>query len=163
MMTLAMYALAILALVISVLADRKKTIQALRIAATRFGKVAPTILAMLVLFAVTMGLLPESVIRDLLGQQNRWLGVGVASVIGSITLLPGFIAFPLCGMLLKEGVPYMVLAAFTTTMMTVGVVTYPLEKQYFGRNVTILRNLISLLIAMIVSAVIGIVFGEILL
>ncbi len=37
----------------------------------------------------------------------------------------------------------MVLAAFTTTLMMVGVMTYPVEKEYFGAKVTIIRNLIS--------------------
>ena len=87
--------------------------------------------------------------------------VAVAAVAGSLTLMPGFIAFPLSGALRAQGVSYMVLAAFTTTLMMVGVLTYPLERQYFGRSVTLVRNAISLLIAMIVAVVMGLVFGEI--
>lgn len=89
------------------------------------------------------------------------MGVAIASVVGSVTLMPGFIAFPLCGALLKEGVPYTVLAAFTTTLMTVGVLTYPLERQYFGPSIAIIRNALSLLIALVVAVVMGLVFGEI--
>ena len=55
----------------------------------------------------------------------------------------------------------MVLAAFSTTLMSVGVLTYPLERQYFGTTVTILRNTISLAIALVVTVVMGLVFGEI--
>jgi ABC-type nitrate/sulfonate/bicarbonate transport system permease component len=54
-----------------------------------------------------------------------------------------------------------VLAAFSTTLMSVGVLTYPLERQYFGVKVTLVRNAISFLIALIVAVVIGLVFGEI--
>jgi len=88
-------------------------------------------------------------------------GVLFASLFGSITLMPGFIAFPLCGILLKKGVLYMVLSAFTTTLMMVGVLTYPIEKEYFGIKVTIMRNIISFFIALVVAVMTGILFGEI--
>ncbi|MBW1687738.1 MAG: hypothetical protein JRS35_22100, partial [Deltaproteobacteria bacterium] len=106
-------------------------------------------------------LLPQDVVMRLLGKDSGWMGVTIASVLGSVTLMPGFIAFPLCGALLREGVPYMVLSAFATTLMMVGVLTYPLERQYFGRSITIIRNAISLLIALVVAVVMGLVFGEI--
>jgi len=55
----------------------------------------------------------------------------------------------------------MVLSAFTTTMMMVGVLTYPIEKEYFGTRVTIIRNAVSFLIAIAVAMMTGIIFGEI--
>jgi uncharacterized membrane protein YraQ (UPF0718 family) len=85
----------------------------------------------------------------------------MASLFGSITIMPGFIAFPLSGILLNKGVPYMVLSAFTTTLMMVGILTYPVEKEYFGVKVTIIRNIISLFIALAVAMMTGIFFGEI--
>lgn len=88
-------------------------------------------------------------------------GVLFASLFGSITLMPGFIAFPLCGILLKKGVLYMVLSAFTTTLMMVGVFTYPIEKEYLGTKVTMVRNVIGFFIALIVAVMTGIFFGEI--
>jgi uncharacterized membrane protein YraQ (UPF0718 family) len=116
---------------------------------------------MLILVSIVLFLVPEEVISNYLGSSNKFIGVLFASFFGSITLMPGFIAFPLCGILLKKGVAYTVLAAFTTTLMMVGVVTYPVEKKYFGVKVTIIRNAISLFIALIVAVMIGIFFGEI--
>jgi hypothetical protein len=55
----------------------------------------------------------------------------------------------------------MVLSAFTTTLMMVGVLTYPVEKAYLGPKVTILRNVISFLIAFVVALLTGIFFGEV--
>jgi hypothetical protein len=75
--------------------------------------------------------------------------------------MPGFIAFPLCGILLETGVPYMVLSAFTTTLMMVGVLTFPVERAYLGTKVTIIRNVISFVIALTVAIITGIAFGEI--
>ena len=55
----------------------------------------------------------------------------------------------------------MVLSAFTTTLMMVGVLTYPIEKEYLGTKVTIVRNVIGFFIALIVAVMTGIFFGEI--
>jgi hypothetical protein len=55
----------------------------------------------------------------------------------------------------------MVLSAFTTTLMLVGIVTFPVEKEFFGVKVTIVRNVIYFFIAVIVAVIMGIVFKEI--
>jgi len=145
----------------SFLANRKKTLSALKIAAKRFVKILPAFLAMIILVSIVLFLIPDEVISKYLGGSNKFIGVIFASLFGSITLMPGFIAFPLAGILLKEGVAYMVLAAFTTTLMMVGILTAPIEKAYFGMKVTVIRNIISFFIALIITVVIGIFFGEI--
>jgi hypothetical protein len=45
--------------------------------------------------------------------------------------------------------------------MMVGVLTYPIEKRYFGAKVTIVRNLLSLAAACVIALVIGLYFGEV--
>jgi uncharacterized membrane protein YraQ (UPF0718 family) len=156
-----LYIVTAIALAASFLASRGKTAAALALAARRLVKILPSFLAMLVLFSIAITLLPPDLIVRLLGRESGWTGIAIASVVGSITLMPGFIAFPLCGALLKQGVPYMVLSAFATTLMMVGVLTYPLERRYLGPGVTIIRNAISLLIALVVAVVMGLVFGEV--
>ena len=157
-----LYAITGLALVFSLVASREKTLQALKISYRRFINILPAFLIMLVLVSIVLFVVPDVVISEYLGVENRFAGVLLASFLGSVTLMPGFIAYPLAGILLKKGVAYMVLSAFTTTLMMVGVLTYPIEKQYFGARVTIMRNTISLLIALIIAIVTGIFFGEIL-
>lgn len=158
-----MYCLAIVtgvAVCVSLVANPKKTLEAVRIAARRFAHVAPPFLAMLILVSVALYLVPDRVISEQLGASNKALSVLIASLLGSITVMPGFIAFPLCGILANKGVLYMVLAAFSTTLMMVGILTYPLEKTYFGARLTIARNAISLCVALIVTLAIGVMFGE---
>ena len=150
-----------LALLLSLIASRDKTLQALKITVKRFANILPAFLIMLVLVSVVLFLVPERLISEYLVNNNTFIGVILASFFGSITLIPGFIVFPLCGILLKKGGLYMVLAAFTTTLMMVGVLTYPIEKEYFGTRVTIIRNTISFFIALVVAVMIGIFFGEI--
>jgi uncharacterized membrane protein YraQ (UPF0718 family) len=156
-----LYILAGLAVLISFAANRQKTLKALKMAVKRFLKILPAFGLMLMLVSVLLFLLPETVIVKHLGTHHTVHGMLLASLFGSITIMPGFIAFPLCGILLEKGVAYMVLSAFTTTLMMVGVLSYPLEKQYLGHKVTLMRNVISFGIAIAVAMITGIFFGEI--
>ena len=153
--------LTIAALLVSFLAGREKTLRAVRVAAKRFVAILPRFIPMLLLVAVVLYLVPERVIARYLGTENLWAGVLFASLLGSVSVMPGFIAFPLCGILLAKGVPYTVLAAFSTTLMTVGVVSAPVEMKYLGLKVTLLRNGVSFFIALIVALAVGLIFGEI--
>lgn len=156
-----LYVIAGLALIISLVANRDKTLKALKIALKRFLNILPAFLVMLVLISIVLFLIPDEMISRYLGSDNKFVGVLLAAILGSVTLMPGFVAFPLSGILLQKGVAYTVIATFATTLMMVGVVTYPIEKAYFGAKVTILRNAVALLIALVVAVVIGISFGEI--
>ena len=156
-----LYIVAGLAILASLIVSRKKTLQALKIAVRRLVRILPAFLIMLILVSIVLFLVPDEFIVQYLGSNNKFTGVLLASLLGSITLMPGFIAFPLCGILLEKGVQYMVLAAFTTTLMMVGVLTYPIEKEYFGVKVTIIRNVISLFIGIVIAVMVGIFFGEI--
>ena len=149
------------ALLLSFIVNRKKTFKAITIAIRRFVNILLAFLGMLILVSIVLFLIPDKIISNYLGKNNIFIGVLFASFFGSITLMPGFIAFPLCGILLKKGVLYMVLSAFSTTLMMVGVLTYPIEKEYFGVRLTILRNIMSLFIALVVALMTGIFFQEI--
>ena len=156
-----LYILTLLALLISVFKSPDKTSKAAKIAVKKFINILPAFLSMLILVSFILFLIPDEIILKYLGDKNKFVGITLASFFGSLTLMPGFIAFPLCGILLKKGVTYMVLSAFTTTLMMVGILTYPIEKAYFGTKVTIIRNMLSFFIAIVVALMTGIFFGEI--
>lgn len=149
------------AVMISLIADRKKTLAGLKIAVRRFIAILPSFLTMLTAVSIILALISRETIMGLLSGGNRFIVTLIASFLGSVTLMPGFIAFPLAGILLSKGVAYMVLSAFTATLMMVGVLTYPIEKEYFGTKVTIIRNILSFLTAIIVAVITGFFFGEI--
>lgn len=155
------YAITGLILLISFIINKQKTIKAIKISFIKFNKIFPIFITMLIFVSIILFLFPDEVISNYLGNSSKFISVLLASFIGSITLMPGFVAFPLSGILLTKGVPYMVLSAFTTTLMMVGIITFPLEKEYFGVKVTIIRNIISFFIALSVAAMTGIFFGEI--
>ncbi len=147
--------------IISFFSNRKKTLKALKIAFNKFKQITPAFLTMLIFVSIILYVFPQELILRYLGMSNKYISMLIASLIGSITLMPGFIAFPLAGILREQGVPYMVLSAFTTTLMLVGLITFPIEKEYFGIKITIIRNLICFIIAIIIALVTGIAFREI--
>jgi len=156
-----LYIITGLILLTSLIASPKKTFMAIKIASRKFIKILPAFLIMLIFVSLTLFVFPSEELVNFLGRNNKLHGVLFALFLGSITIVPGFIAFPICGILLRKGVSYMVLSAFTTTLMMVGIITYPIEKEYFGRKITIIRNIISFFIAIIVAIITGICFGEI--
>jgi len=156
-----LFALTGAGLILSLLKDRGKTMDALKTAWKKFSKILPAFLTVLILISVILYLLPDHVISAALAGRNKYLSLLSASLIGSITMMPGFVAYPLCGILLKKGVSYMVLSGFTTTLMMVGILTIPLERKYFGIKVTVIRNVTGFLMALTVALITGLIFHEI--
>ncbi len=140
--------------------DRKKTKQAFKKAFKKFEKMVPPFFTMIIAISIVLYFLSDEALLKILDNDNRLLSVILASLLGSVSFMPGFITYPLCGLLLQKGVTYTVLSAFTTTLMMVGVLTYPVEKAYFGNRVTIIRNLAGFATALIVALATGLVFGE---
>jgi len=83
----------------------------------------------------------------------------LASVVGSITLIPGFVAFPLAATLLQRGAGLATIAVFISTLMMVGVVTFPLEKKFFGFKEALWRNSLSYVWAFFVALAISVVMA----
>jgi len=157
---ISIYIITVFAVVVSLIADRGKTVKSFQVAGRKMLKITPAFLTMTILVSIALYLVPDETISRYLGHENKVLSLVIAYALGSITLMPGFIAFPLCGMLLEKGVSYMVLSGFSTTLMMVGVLTFPVERAYLGAKVAILRNLIYLIIAVVVTLITGLCFGE---
>ena len=156
----ALYIICGLLLTASLIADRRKTLKALRIAWKKLLKILPAFGIMLVFVSVILFLVPEDVIIRYLGTDNSVFSIGIAALLGSIAMIPGFIAFPLCGILKDQGVTWSVIAAFSTSLMLVGIITFPVEKQYLGVKTAVLRNIIAFVMSLIIALVIGFAYGE---
>ena len=152
----ALYVIAFSALSISFFKSKEKTKLALKKAWKSFENILHQLLTILVIIGIMLGLLTPEQISHLLGNVSGWIGILVASIIGAITLIPGFIAFPLASALLKNGAGYMQIAAFISTLMMVGIVTMPLEIKYFGKKATVIRNTEAFVFSLIVAYVMGV-------
>lgn len=155
-----LYIFTVLMLIISFVKDKKKTLQGIKLGLNKFNKILPSYLVMLIVISLIL-LISQKFIVQYLGQKNIILGTLTGVLIGSVTMMPGFIAYPLAGILMQEGVPFIILGGFVASLMLVGVVTYPVEKEYFGRRVTIMRNVMGVIISLGIAVGIGIFYGEV--
>lgn len=155
MLNTILYTLAIATLGVSYAKNKAKTMIALIKAWKAFENILPQFLSILIIIGISLSLLSPEKISFLIGEKTGWIGIVTASIIGSVTLIPGFIAFPLTAALLKSGAGLMQIAVFISTLMMVGVVTLPLEIKYFGRKAAILRNSLAFAFSFLVAFVIG--------
>jgi uncharacterized membrane protein YraQ (UPF0718 family) len=157
-----LYIVTAVLVVVSLIADREKTVRGIRIGLKKFRTILPNYLKLLILIAVVL-FFAEGLIVRYLGQENSLVGLLAALLLGSLTIMPGFIAYPLAGVLVDRGVLYMVVAGFVITLQMVGVLTFPVEREYLGVRATIIRNTMSFVIAAIISLSVGLIFGEVVL
>lgn len=156
-MTVILYILAFTALAFSLAKSREKTLLALRKAWKSFESILPQFLSILIIIGILLAILTPQQISQVMGKNSGWYGVLIAAILGSITLIPAFIAFPLAAALLHNGAGYMQIAAFISTLMMVGIVTLPAEISFFGKKAAIVRNLSAFVFSLIVAFVIGVV------
>jgi uncharacterized membrane protein YraQ (UPF0718 family) len=151
----ALYLVAIGFLIFSFIKDKKKTKMALLKAWKAFENLLPMLLAVIIIVGIIIAVLDPQLIAKLIGKNSGFMGVLILAVIGSIALIPGFIAFPTAALLLNGGAGYMQIGAFISTLMMVGVITLPLEISYFGKKTAILRNVLAFMFSFLVAFVIG--------
>lgn len=158
-MNIALYVVTGILLLLSFWKDKKKTIKALKKAWKSFENILPQLLGILVLVGLLLAVFNADVISSIIGTESGWFGVFISAVVGSITLIPGFVAFPTAALLLENGAGYMQIGAFVSSLMMVGVITFPVEIKYFGKRLTMIRNVFAFFFSLFVAFVIGKVVG----
>lgn len=129
--------------------NRQKTWVGIKRGLGMFIKLLPILLLMLALVSLVLFFIPNEMLVRYLGEGSGIAGWSLAAFFGSVSLIPGFIAFPLSNVLVKSGVAYSTIAVFITTLMMVGIITLPLEARFFGLKTSVVRNLLSLAAALL--------------
>ncbi len=155
MFTTALYLSAVVLLLASFIKNKKKTRMALKKSWKALENILPQFLSILLIIGITLAILSPQAINSLIGRQSGWFGMMMAATIGSVTLIPGFVAFPLTAALYENGAGLMQIAVFISTLMAVGVVTLPVEIKYFGRKVSIIRNCLAFIYCFVVAILMG--------
>lgn len=159
MFTYLLYAMAAAGLAFSWSKDKKKTRQSLKKAWKAFENILPQFLSIIIFIGLVLSTVSTDTISALIGAESGMLGVALASAIGSVALIPGFVAFPLAASLLENGAGYMQVAALVSTLMTVGLVAVPLEMEIYGKKLTIVRNVSSFILSIVIALVVGGILG----
>ncbi len=153
--TLMINALALAVLIYSFFKDRSKTRQGLRIAYRTIGRLLPMMVGILLVVALIMGFIDKQFISSWLGSARNGWNVVIAALLGSVLMIPSIVGFPLAASLLLKGASMTAIATFITTLTMIGVVTLPLEIKEMGRHFALLRNGLSLIIAVVIGLLIG--------
>ena len=144
---------------VSFILDREKTILGFKRGFKMFKGIVIPFMNILILVSVGLYLIPPEMITKYLGAQSGVTGLGIASIIGSITLIPGFISYPIASGLIQQGASYTTIATFMTSLMMVGIVTLPLEIKYFGKRAAIMRNVLNFVASIIIGVIVGLVLN----
>ncbi|MCD4711793.1 MAG: permease [Clostridiales bacterium] len=158
-MNTAFYILTFALLTASYFKDKNKTKKALKKAWKAFENILPEFLVVILFVGFIIAAMDPELISKIIGADSGAMGVILSSVVGAITLIPGFVAFPMAALLLEGGAGYMQIGAFVSSLMMVGVVTIPVEVKYFGKKITIARNVIAFLFSFVVAIVMGVVLS----
>jgi len=142
-------------LLLSLFLDKHKTLKGIKKGYKMFFNIVPPFLNILIIVSILLYLVPQETIIKYLGPSSGFLGFFSAAIIGSITLIPGFISYPIAASLISKGASYAIIAVFMTTLMMVGIVTLPLEIKYLGKKAAIIRNILNFIAALIIGILIG--------
>lgn len=145
-----------IALIISIAKDRKRTQNSMKMAKSMMKNMMGQIVAILFLIGIIVTFIPPELVNNVLGKSNQLISTVISAIVGSITLIPAFVAFPLVGSFVDGGASIVPGVAFLTTLTMVGFVTFPLEKQEFGLKFALARNGLSFVFAIIIALTMGV-------
>ena len=145
-------------LLVSFIADKQKTWKGIIKGTRSFFKLLPILIPMFLFIGVLLAMITPSFISQLLGEQSGLLGMITGLIIGSITFMPPFVAYPLGVDLLENGAALPQVAGFLATLMSVGIVYFSVERKLFSTKSAILRNAVSFIGAILIIIVVLVVY-----
>ena len=155
--TIGLWVVTLIWFIYSMIKDKKKTLSSMKKSKGMMGSMLPQIIGILFLIGLILTFIPPEMIKNYLGGSNPMLATVVSAFVGSITLIPAFVAFPLVGSMVDMGASVMPAVAFLTTLTMVGFVTFNLERKEFGAKFALTRNLLSFGFAIAISLVMGVI------
>ncbi|OQX49971.1 MAG: permease [Epsilonproteobacteria bacterium 4484_20] len=130
----------------------------LRRTAGSLWSILPMLLAMIGLIGLFETVVtPEMLHNFFNGSTLKEIVIGVLS--GAVSVGQPFLSYAVGGELLNEGVSLYAVTAFILSFVTLGLVQLPLEWALFGTRFTVVRNLLSLLFAFLISVATVYVLG----
>lgn len=97
------YIITAIFLMFSFFADKRKTVKGIKKGVKAFLKLLPVLLPMFLFIGIILAVVTPEFISTLLGEQSGLLGMIFGLVVGSITFMPPFVAYPLGVDLLANG------------------------------------------------------------
>ena len=155
MSSLILYFVTFLLITISYKKDKEKTKKALLKGWKSIEGILPQFLGIILIVGITLAILRPEIISNIVGNNSGVIGVFLSAIIGSIAMMPTFVAFSLGNTLLLNGAGYSQVGALVSSLVLIGLMTFPLEAKYIGKRAAFLRNLIAFLFSIIVGIILG--------
>lgn len=159
MTSIILYSLAIVSIIISFIKDKSKTKKSIILGLKSFENILPQFLFIIISVGILLSFLTTYTISKILGNSSGFIGIIIADIMGAITMMPTFVAFSLGNTLLLNGAGYAQVGTLVSSLVLIGLMTFPLEVKYIGKRAALLRNII----AFIFSIIVGIILGRIMM
>lgn len=151
MNSLILYLVAAFLFILSYMKDRDKTKKAFLKGWKSLTNIMPQFLGIIIVVGIILALLKPETISNILGSSSGAFGVFLSAVLGSVAMMPTFVAFSTGDMLLKSGAGIAQVAALISTLTLIGIITIPMEAKYIGKRATLYRNLVAFFFSIIVG------------
>ena len=149
--------IAVAALIFAFIKDKDKAVQSLRMALKSFIKMLPMVFIIIIAIGLLLGFVPPDQISRFVGDQSGASGVLLIGVVGALLYIPALLSFPLASSIIQNGASVTAVAEFITTLTMIGMITLPLEIKILGKEMALLRNGISFVIAILIAFIMGMI------
>ncbi len=159
MQAIIFYTIAFILLIYLAFKDIKLAKTVIKKSIKGFLHLLPQMSFIMVLMGISLSILTVETISNLIGENSGFFGYLIAIVVGGVSLIPSFITIPLGATLVANGAGLSQVAGFISALMGIGIVTFPMEKKYFGTKFALYRNIGCLFMTIIFVIVIHFILG----
>lgn len=146
-----LYSATVILFLLSYKKDKKKTKKAFIKGVKSLENILPQFLGIVISVGLILAILTPETIRGILGTNSAFLGIILSALIGTIVMMPTFVAFSTADMLINNGAGMSQVAALVSTLTLIGLITIPLEAKYIGKRATVYRNIIAFIFSILVA------------
>ena len=155
--TIGFWVISIIFFTIALKKDKNKVKESIKKTRGMMTNMIGDIIGIIFLIGLLLTFIPPETLKSVLGSNNILISSLIAALVGGVTIIPAFVAFPLVGSFVDAGASIVPGVAFLTTLTMVGFVTFPLEKKEFGIKFAIYRNALSFAFALFIALMMGVV------
>lgn len=139
--------------------NKAKTKRSLTKGLKSLANMMPQFLGIILIVGITLAILKPELISNILGSSSGTIGVVLSAIIGSIAMMPTFVAFSTGDILLKSGAGTAQVASLISTLTLIGIITIPMEAKYMGKKATLYRNIVAFFFSIVVGFLLEKVVG----
>jgi uncharacterized membrane protein YraQ (UPF0718 family) len=118
----------------------------------------PIIIGIIFFIGLILQLVPAS-FYSVLGNENNFIGVLAAAIIGGVVAGNPSTSYVLGGEFLSKGISFSVVSAFLVAWVTIGFIQLPAEGAMLGKRFALVRNALAFISAVLIGCLTFLFFG----